>query len=60
MTAPTPNPPRLDANTVRRTARKLARDLGIKARIIVAVMRKIIVTLNAMLRDDTPWRPTFV
>ena len=28
--------------------------------IIVAVMRKMIVTLNAMLRDDTPWRPTFV
>jgi transposase len=28
--------------------------------IIVAVMRKMIVTLNAMLRDDTAWRPTFV
>ena len=25
--------------------------------IIVAVMRKMIVTLNAMLRDNTEWRP---
>ena len=28
--------------------------------IIVAVMRKMIVTLNAMLRDNTEWRATFV
>jgi transposase len=28
--------------------------------IIVAVMRKIIVTLNAMLRDNTEWRPSSV
>jgi len=28
--------------------------------IIVAVMRKMIVTLNAMLRDNTVWRPTVV
>jgi hypothetical protein len=26
--------------------------------IIVAVMRKMIVTLNAMLRDNTEWHPT--
>ena len=25
--------------------------------IIVAVMRKMITTLNAMLRDGAPWRP---
>ena len=31
---------------------------GKKSKIIlVAVMRKMIVTLNAMLRDDTGWRP---
>ena len=31
---------------------------GKKAKvIIVAVMRKMIVTLNAMLRDNTEWRP---
>ena len=34
MTAPTPNPPRRDGNAVRRTTRKLARDIGIRARII--------------------------
>ena len=31
---------------------------GKKAKvIIVAVMRKMIVTLNAMLRENTGWRP---
>ena len=28
--------------------------------IIVAVMRKMIITLNAMLRDNTEWRPSSV
>ena len=32
---------------------------GKKAKvIIVAVMRKMVVTLNAMLRDNTEWHPT--
>jgi hypothetical protein len=34
MISPTPNPPRRDGNAVRRTARKLSRDIGIRARII--------------------------
>ena len=34
---------------------------GKKAKvIIVAVMRKMVVTLNAMLRDNTEWRPSSV
>jgi hypothetical protein len=34
---------------------------GKKAKvIIVAVMRKMIVTLNAMLRDNAEWRPAIV
>jgi enoyl-CoA hydratase/carnithine racemase len=44
MTAPTPNPPRRDGNAVRRTARKLARDIGIRARI----------NIEALGRTDKP------
>jgi transposase len=45
-------------NPVLRAFKKRLRDDGKKPKVaIVAVMRKLITILNAMVRDDAPWHP---
>jgi transposase len=46
------------ANPVLRAYYRHLRDLGKPGKVaLVAVMRKLLVTLNAMLKTQTPWRP---
>ncbi|MDP1962571.1 MAG: IS110 family transposase, partial [Reyranella sp.] len=46
-------------NPILKTFKQRLRAAGKKPKVaIVAVMRKLIVTLNAMVRDNAPWRLT--
>jgi hypothetical protein len=51
-------PPRFPKNSDPGPRRATPNQHGFEG--IVAVMRKMVVTLNAMLRDNTEWRPSSV